>query len=41
MLKTTKQQETETGLGDKPIELDFEAPADDRIDDYIRQVTGE
>lgn len=41
MPKTTKQQETVDGLDDKPIELDFDVSADKRVQDYIRQVTGQ
>lgn len=41
MPKTTKRQEMVTGLDDKPIELDFAAPADERVNDYVQQVTGQ
>ncbi|WP_256022672.1 hypothetical protein [Paenibacillus kribbensis] len=41
MPKTTQQRETVDGLDDKPIELDFTAPTDVRVNDYIRQVTSE
>lgn len=41
MPKTTKQQETVTGLDDKPIELDFDAPTDERLSAYISQVLGQ
>ncbi|MDQ0492759.1 hypothetical protein QOZ95_000909 [Paenibacillus brasilensis] len=41
MPKTTKRQKTADGLDDKPIELDFDGPAEERVNDYIRQITGE
>lgn len=41
MPKTTKQQEMAGGLDDKPIELDFTAPADERVSAYISQVLGQ
>ncbi|OMF50870.1 hypothetical protein BK135_00995 [Paenibacillus peoriae] len=36
-----KQQETVTGLDDKPITLDFDVPADERVSAYIGQVLGQ